>query len=235
MVQFSRYGAGSMLTKVVLARLVSASLVLATLVSAVLLAFGPAAAQTPEAGVVGHVEAVTGPATLVHPPDALPVAEGVPVASGDRLVTGDGARVAVRFADGSRVVIGARSDVVVSQYRMSAEGVRSRGILSVLGGILRAVVAPGADGGGFDVRSRGAVASVRSTEFVVSAGPEATAVFTVEGLVAVAPTGAPEATVPVGPGEGVDVPVGATAGTAIPVNRWGQARVDRVLAATADP
>lgn len=196
---------------------------------------GAAAAQAPEAGTVGLIDAVTGPATLVHPPDTLPVTVGLPVASGDRLVTGDGARVAISFADDSRVVIGARSDVVVSRYRMSAEGARHGGILSVLGGILRAVVAPGADGGGFDVRSRGAVASVRSTEFVVVVAPEATSVFTVEGLVAVAPTGAPDATVPVGPGEGVDVPVGATAETPIPVNRWGQARVDRVLAATADP
>ena len=66
-------------------------------------------------------------------------------------------------------------------------------------------------------------------------GPTARPVFTVEGEVGVAPREAPDGAVAVGPGEGVDVPVGAGPEAALEVKRWGAARVERVLAATADP
>lgn len=188
-----------------------------------------------ESAAVGRVVGLVGVATIVRPPEPMPAAQGVAVAVGDRIVTGEAARIEIAFADGSRIVIGAGSEVVVTEYMTVGDGERRSGVLSMLGGILRAVVSPGSDGGGFDVRSRAAVASVRSTEFVVDAGADGTAVFTVEGEVGVAPRETPDAAVAVGPGEGVDVPVGAGAGAALEVKRWGAARVERVLAATADP
>lgn len=220
-----------------LTRSTAAARVVAVAIALAIFAAPPSPAQdgADDTTAVGRVVGLVGVATVARPAAMMPAAQGVTVAVGDRILTSEGARIEIAFEDGSRVVIGAGSEVVVTEYMTSAGGRRQGGVLSIIGGILRAVVSPGADAGGFDVHSRAAVASVRSTEFVVNATPEGTAVFTVEGEVGVAPREAPGAAVAVGPGEGVDVPLGAGPDVALEVKRWGEPRVARVLAATADP
>jgi ferric-dicitrate binding protein FerR (iron transport regulator) len=85
-------------------------------------------------------------------------------------------------------------------------------------------VAPGA-GGGFQILTPRAVASVRGTEWAVDAASDATSVFVLSGRVAVTPRGGGTGVV-LQAGEGVDVR-GPGRQRAI---RWGAARVSALLA-----
>lgn len=80
-------------------------------------------------------------------------------------------------------------------------------------------------GGGFQILTPRAVASVRGTEWAVDAGAGATSVLVLSGSVAVTPRGGGRGVV-LHPGEGADVR-GPGDVTAI---RWGKARVAALLA-----
>ncbi|MEQ8966920.1 MAG: FecR family protein [Azospirillaceae bacterium] len=194
-----------------------------------LLAALPAAAQEDAGEAVGRIGGLIGDARLVSAEgDSRPAAEGVPVELGDRVITGPGSRLELVFADGSRVVIGSTSDLSIERYLTSAGGTRRNAVLSLLDGILRAIVRPG--GGEFEVESRAAVASVRSTELVVDVWRTRTAVFVREGRVDVLGRSGPLRTLE--PGEGVGVRFG---GPVPQPGRWSQERIDEVLARTSDP
>lgn len=185
---------------------------------------GPASAQEPVATVVGQ----TGPATVMRGGTPVLLRPGVRVHLDDEIYTYAGARVKLRFNDGAEVAIGARSRVLVRRYAGSAGGSASERLLELLGGILRVVFG---GTGGFDVRATTAVASTRSTEWVVEAKPDTTAVFVVDGRVAVSAREA-AGRVELTAGEGTDVAAG-TAPT--PPKRWGEKRVRDVLARTDVP
>jgi len=207
--------------------------VLAAVLVAGLLAVGgpvprPAAAQD-AAQPVGRVGDLVGAASLLRADGARrAAATGVAVSLGDRVITGPRTRLEIVFDDGSRVVVGATSDLSIEVYLTTAGGRRRNAVLSLLDGIVRAIVGPG--GGDFAVESRAAVASVRSTELVVDVWRTRTAVFVREGAVDVLGRSGPLRTL--GPGEGVGVRYG---GPAPEPRRWSDDRVAGVLARTADP
>ena len=153
---------------------------------------------------------------------------GASVYQGERLVTGTSAQVLVAFPDGSRLTLGANSALLLDGVRLPAGALS--GWVEILFGVVRILLRAGERPDGFEIRSRAAVASVRSTEWIVEArGPE-TDVFVIDGRVAVAGrTGAP---VLLNPGEGVTV----REDTAPPLpNVWGAPRVQAVLARTTMP
>lgn len=85
---------------------------------------------------------------------------------------------------------------------------------------------PGAVEGGFEVVTPQAIAAVRGTKWAVDVADGKTAVFVVNGRVAVSrEPGGPG--VELGAGEGVDVEPGTTP---LAVRRWGAARVAALLA-----
>lgn len=148
---------------------------------------------------------------------------------GERIVTGAGAQILVAFTDGSRLTLGADSALLLDGARL-APGGSLNGWVEILFGIVRVLLRPGERPDGFEIRSRAAVASVRSTEWIVEARGAETDVFVIEGRVAVA--GRAGATVLLNPGEGVTV----REGEAPPVpNVWGPPRVRAVLARTTLP
>lgn len=142
----------------------------------------------------------------------------------DRISTGAGAKLEITCSDGIVVVVGESS--VLDLGRL-AEQSATDAALELLEGIVRFILPERRPAGRFEVTTPTVVASVRSTDWLAQATPRGTAVFVVRGRVAVQGKagGAPTE---LAPGEGVDVPPGAVAPPAI---RWGQARVDRVLAA----
>lgn len=154
---------------------------------------------------------------------------GAAIYRGERLVTGSGAQVLVAFADGSRLTLGPDSALLLDGARLTPAGSLS-GSVEILSGILRILLRPGERPDGFEVRSRAAVASVRSTEWIVEARGAETDVFVIDGRVAV--TGRTGAPVLLNPGEGVTV----RAGDAPPLPTvWGAPRVQAVLARTTLP
>jgi hypothetical protein len=84
---------------------------------------------------------------------------------------------------------------------------------------------------GFEVRTRAAVASVRSTDWITEAGKDRSSVFVVSGKVSV--TGvAGGARVILEPGQGTDIENGGAPSTP---KKWGASRVEQVMARTRVP
>ena len=191
----------------------------------VLLVLGAAQARAQTDDPVAEVAGLSGPAAALRDAGAVALRVGAPIYRDDRLRTLPGARLWITFADGSELVLGGDSKVAVARYQPE----HGRTTLDLLRGILRATVTWAAGWRSFDVETRSAVASARSTEWVVVWSEDGTAVFVVDGEVSVAGAGA---RVRLGPGDGTDVPPGAAPGAP---KQWGQARVDAVLARTARP
>ena len=105
------------------------------------------------------------------------------------------------------------------------------GWIELVRGIVRLVLSPGARQVERGVRTRAAVASVRSTEFVVDATLDRVAIFVAQGSVQVTGrlTGA---SVLLGPGDGTDVELRRPP---TPVHPWGQKRIREVMSRTTVP
>jgi hypothetical protein len=193
-----------------------------------LFAVAPAAAQ--DARPVGQVVQQRGPVTALSDNEPRTLFLGARIFPGEKILTGADSRVRIEFADGSTLSVGAGSKVAVDSVVLDADNKGVRGVISLVVGILRASLgrAPWADG--FQVETRAAIASVRSTDFIAEVLDDKTSVFVVEGQVAVAPAAA--APVLVDPGFGVDVTPDGGAAT---VKKWGQDRVDDAIARTQVP
>ncbi len=194
-------------------------------------AWGSASAAADETAV-GQVVRKSGFVTLTRDNRTRVVAVGAPVLVADRIVTADDGRVEIAFHDRTALVIGPASEVVVADYQVDDRGNRLRALLALIGGILRSTVVRAPESGTFDVETRVAVASVRSTEWVIETDRHGhAAVFVVDGVVEVA-SRSEKAGVRVEAGFGTDV-FGDKAPT--PPKQWGKKRVEAVLARTRMP
>ncbi len=200
----------------------------------VLLAFAPwlvaPALAQPEPSAVGKVVDQRGAVTVMRQDRPVALIVGAPVFRRDQIHTGAASRVKLELVDGTVLAIGSGSQLTVAEYVTDASQGRLEGAISLLLGILRATVANGSSPGAFDVESRAAVASVRSTDFVMEATDGHCAVFVVEGRVEVSQTSAGAGQgVSLDPGQGTDVETGSPP---TEPKMWGQGRVDEFLART---
>ena len=163
---------------------------------------------------IGEVVAIKGRIMVARATVSIPLMVGAAVLRQDRIVTDAEGRLKVRFVDGTVIAVGGNSELVAAEYDVDASGARRSGILSLISGLFRATVAPGAPGSRFEVQTATAVASVRSTDWMAEATARNTGVFVFEGSVAVA-TRQPVAggSVVLQPGEGTDVPAPSVQGT----------------------
>ena len=176
---------------------------------------------------IGRVVQQEGAVTVQRAEDRVPLWPGDPVFIADRVLTGPDGRVRIAFQDESLLAIGSDSEVMVDDFRIGRDGRRLNAVISLLLGIVRAAVTPAAPSVVFDVRTRVAVASARSTDWIVEAKPDHTAVFVAEGLVDVTASGGQ---VLLGSGLGTDVMAGRAPTSP---KRWGEARVRDVMGRTA--
>jgi hypothetical protein len=204
-------------------------------IAALVLAFFVACSSAPAAAdeaAIGHVVRKSGFVTLTRDDHTRVVPAGAPLLPTDRIVTAADGRVEIAFRDRTVVVIGPGSEVIVADYQVDAAGGRLRGLLSLIGGILRAAVAKASDGGTFEVETRVAVASVRSTDWIVEADRrDHAAVFVVDGVVEVV-SKSEKTGVRVEAGFGTDVFAGKAPTRP---KQWGKKRVDAALARTRIP
>ncbi len=184
----------------------------------------PASAQ--EAESVGQVVRQQGTVTALRAMLPRSLHLGASVFPEDRIVTPLAAKVEIEFSDGTLLSVGSDTDVELSDYD---PGSRKPGAFTLLLGIIRTKLST-LWTGGFEVRTRAAIASVRATDWVTEALDDGTAVFVVDGKVAV--TGTAGAAVLLGPGSGTDVGVG---GVPAPPKTWNSARVEDVLGRTRLP
>ena len=168
--------------------------------------------------------------TVLRQGVARALSVGDPVFVADLVVTGAESRVSIEFADRALLSIGPRTQVELSQYfERPSDGV-FRGVLSLIAGIIRVTFFAEDRDPAFEVRTRTAVASVRSTEWVVDLTPTSTGVLAIEGSVTV--RGIAGGEVILGPGEGTDCRTGLPPS---PPVLWGAARVQDVLERTRNP
>lgn len=169
----------------------------------------------------GRVVILEGSALVLRDARRQPLLEGADVRLGDEIRTGDASRLVIESQEGTRIVVGPASEVTLRQRLVSREGGRLELALDLFTGILRLL--GGEQGAVPSVETRAAVASVRSTEWLVQATGVGTAVLALDGEVEV--RAGTEAVV-LHSGEGTDVPVGGAPSRPV---TWGQARHDRLL------
>ncbi len=199
--------------------------------SLLLLAVGSVSDVAAQSARVGSIAAFVGDVEIVRQENRISAVAGAELRERDVLVTGKGAWASIALADGSQLAIGGSSKLTLNEYVVDEERQRKSGVMSLLVGIIRAFVSGG--NGSFVIDTQAAVASARSTDFVVEAKPGETAVFVQEGLVVVRGVGPSlRDSVALGPTQGTDVVRGrAPASPRV----WGQERVDSALGRTQRP
>lgn len=142
--------------------------------------------------------------------------------SAEAVETGAATRLEITCDDGTVVTVGPESSIVLADLLERPEGSM---LLQLLGGIVGLVVPPH-EGDVFAVQTPVAIASVRSTEWLIEHAPTGeTAVFVREGSVAVAND---VENVLLEPGEGVTLDRNTVLK---PVGAWGAARLAQVNSA----
>lgn len=178
---------------------------------------------------IADVSAVSGTVELLRSGTRLALAKGASLHGNDQIVTSDDGRAEIAFTDGSTLVIGNSSSLIVRKFDVAADQSRS-GLIDLLQGIVRMALRPGPDTR-VDIATHTAIASVRSTEWIVEAKPDTSAVFVITGRVTVAGNGVPGEVV-LDPGEGTDVK--ADEPPSAP-KAWGISRVRQVIERTRRP
>jgi len=162
------------------------------------------------------IRSVEGRAIVSAPGAGRHVAEvGLGMGDNATLHTRAGARVTLLCPDDLRVVVGPETEIAVARLVSGGPQPVALRLMRGIAGFLF-----DGDGDGVQVRTPSAVAAVRSTQWAMRVGDGASAVFARGGAVFVR---GEDATVRLGPGDGVDVSVSGAVG---PVVRWGQARID---------
>ncbi len=193
----------------------------------------PAPAQVVDA--IGSVSALVGQAQVTSQGEAQarPLALGTKVFEGDRIRTAADARLRVHLKDGSVLTLGAATDLSLSRFHYAPEQAARNVLLEVPRGIIRVLVELLVAHSTFELQSNTAVASVRGTDWIAEAMPDATAIVGLAGRVAVrSAAAAPPGEVVLLPGEGTTVPAGAPPQA---VKTWGEARRNDFIARTSLP
>src|SRR5688572_920121 len=188
------------------------------LAGALVLAAQPAVAQERSC----EVAEVTGEATMTHDGSPSAAQVGADLAPSDLLRTGPSGRIDVACSDGTRVTLGADTEINLGSLVGQQDANASIG-MSLHRGIAR-FLAPVRTWGTFNVFGPVAVASVRSTEWIMETPKLGTNVFVLDGVVAV--QGKRGNHVELSATYGVDVAADGTMGEP---KKWGAKRVADVL------
>jgi hypothetical protein len=107
---------------------------------------------------------------------------GTAVGVGDTLQVPAGTRLKLRMNDGSIISAASGSEFTIQDYAVDPSSQRLNARLSLRSGLLRAIVTAGASGN-FEIQTPLGVASVRSTDWFISAAPGAEQVGVLSGTV----------------------------------------------------
>jgi hypothetical protein len=194
---------------------------------------GSAGAQT--AAAIGSVTALIGQAQVTHEGAAAarPLAPGANVFENDRIRTAADAKLRLDMADGSVLTLGAATELNLSRFHYAPEAAARNVLLEVPRGIIRVLVNLLVANSTFDLQTHTAVASVRGTDWIAEAQPDATAIVGLAGRVAVrSDEAAIGGAVVLLPGDGTTVR--AEQPPSAPT-QWGAARKNSFIERTALP
>jgi hypothetical protein len=133
----------------------------------------PAAVETPQAEQAGIFKKVQGAVTLrTGDAPARAVASGDALAVGERLHAGKHAGASFTLSDGTELMLGERSAVVLREYQYNSTTQEGNILLDFIGGQLRVIsgLISKKSPESLKVRAPSAVVGVRGTDFVLEAG-----------------------------------------------------------------
>jgi len=182
----------------------------------------PVARAAERSCVVGGVEGTE--VRLWHQGTWSEATPGAVVAPESKVATGPNSRINIACDDGLTVTIGASTEANLEQI-VGPSGPGTSAMVQLIRGII-GIIAPNRTWGLFEVRTPIAIASVRSTEWLVEHGEsDGTAVFVRKGVVEVGSGGTVST---LNPGDGVTL---TRKGEPATVKQWGAERVARSGAA----
>jgi hypothetical protein len=144
------------------------------------LAVSPAALASAEATPAGQVLIVLGQCFDEAHGQRTPLHMGDNVAVGDTIDVPAAAKIKLRMADGSVLSLASGTQLTIRAYGTDAAGHRDAE-MSLGSGLLRAVVTSVAQPAKFEVATATGVASVRSTDWFITAPPGSTQVGVLKG------------------------------------------------------
>jgi hypothetical protein len=160
----------------------------------------------------GKVTAVAGKAELVFSTGRKPAAVGMEVSESDRIETGVGGAIQVRFADGSSFTVYEKSRVKIDQYREASQNQKViDSVIDVLQGKLRFFVNPSSkQKKNAKFKTKSAVMGIRGTSGLIDAvNPNQTQILVLTGRVEVFNPKFPRQPVFVGPNLMTSIPSAA--------------------------
>ena len=188
---------------------------------AALLIFDAAAAA---AQAIGQVVRLEGAVTAARGTGSVALQVGSAVFRRDTIATQSGSRLKIELKDGSLLAIGEESRVALVDYTEPRGGNGLSAVVRLLLGIVRATLPKGPNKS-FEIHTRAAIASVRSTDWLVERTRQRTSVLSIDGRVTVrAPTDTWRTVLD--PGIGIDV---GSNGAAPEPKRWPADRAARAL------
>jgi hypothetical protein len=107
---------------------------------------------------------------------------GADIFIGDRVVTGAGGQVQIRFSDSTELVVGPRSALLIEDYLLREDGSAGRMAIDALAGSFRFVTGTAAKNR-YQIRTPTGTIGVRGTEFDFFVGRGATSVLLYHGAV----------------------------------------------------
>ena len=175
---------------------------------------------------IGRVTRAQGSLAAVRGSAIVGLAAGDDVFVDDILRTGADSRALIDCTDGLQIAIGPGTEMAVRSFVTDETG-GIRVVLGLLQGITRLIGGLVEGGRSFEIDTRTAVASVRSTEWLVESTAKGTGVLSIVGEVTVRALAG--GAVVLRPGEGSDVAPGAPPKTPA---LWGAARRQYAIART---
>ena len=143
----------------------------------------------------------------------------------DTIATQSGSRLKIELKDGSLLAIGEESRVALVDYTEPRGGNGLSAVVRLLLGIVRATLPKGPNKS-FEIHTRAAIASVRSTDWLVERTRQRTSVLSIDGRVTVRAPERHMARRALDPGVGIDV---GPNGAAPEPKRWPADRAARAL------
>lgn len=176
---------------------------------------------------IGRVVGGSGTAAAVRGPDIVALAPGDAVYLHDIIRTGPASRLSIVGDDGLQILIGPGTELAIHNYLSQDRAGGLEIVLGLLQGIARLIGGEPKTRRRIEVDTQTAVASVRSTEWLIESTERGTGVLSIQGEVTV--VGLAGGSVVLRPGQGTDVAPGVPPRPAV---TWGQARRLDALART---
>jgi len=182
------------------------------------------------AAFVGQAVKVLGDVRITRDGTDITVGPGTALQLGDLIKTGAGARMRMRFVDGSILTLGENTQLSIDVFAIDGTNKSRTVILTLLGGIVNAAAAKsGEDKFDYQIKTANAYSAVRGTKWIVDAPKGSTGVYVLNGQVEVGAATAQPVLVPAGSWASVDAQ-----GKLSPVAPTTPAMLQPLLDATSD-